>query len=68
MSGWCWGKIFTLMDICLYVGFLGFYDGLSCFPLNEAPIYVGKHILKLAKTFTLKMIPCIDQWYAQFGP
>ena len=66
MSGRCWGKIFTIIDICLYVGFLGFYDGFSCFPLNEAPIYVGKHMLKLAKAFTVKMTPCMDQWHAQF--
>ena len=55
-----WGKIFTLMDSCLYVGFRGLYDGLSCFPPNEEPIYVGKHILNLAKAFTVKMAPCID--------
>ena len=30
------------MGGCLYVGFLGFYDGLSGFPLNEAPIYIEK--------------------------
>ena len=45
----------------LYVGFPGFYDGLMCFPLNEAPIYVGKHMLMLAKAFMMKMTPCIDQ-------
>ena len=49
------------MGSCLNVGFLGFNDGLSCFPLNEARIYVEKHILKLAKAFALKMTPCIDQ-------
>ena len=56
------------MESCLYVGFLGFYGGLTCFPLDDAPIYAGKHIFKLAKAFTMKMTPCIDQWYAQFGP
>jgi hypothetical protein len=55
------GKIFTLLDIFLFVGFLGFYDGLSCFTLNEEPIYVGKHFLKLAKALTMKMTPFIDQ-------
>ena len=45
--------------------FLPFY-GFSCFPPNEAPIYVGKHMLKLAKALTVKMTPCIDQWHAQF--
>ena len=44
-----------------FVGFLGFYDGFSCFPLNEVPIYVGKHMLKLDKAFTVKMTSCIDQ-------
>jgi hypothetical protein len=29
--------------LTIYVSFLGFYDGLSCFPLNEAHIYVGKN-------------------------
>ena len=53
---------------CLYVGFIGFDDGLSCFPLNEKPIYVEKHIFQLAKAFTMKMTSCIDQWHAQFGP
>ena len=24
-------------------------------------------MLKLAKVFTVKMTPCIDQWHAQFG-
>ena len=61
MSGRCWGEIFTIIDICLYVDFLGFYDGFSCFSPNEAPIYVGKHMLKLDKAFTVKMTPCIDQ-------
>ena len=56
------------MDIYLYVGFRGFYDGLSCYPLNEAPIYIEKHMLKLAKAFTMKMTHCIDQKYAQFCP
>ena len=64
----CWGKIFTLMGSCLYFGFTGFYDGLSCYPLNEAPIYIEKHMLKLAKAFTMKMTHCIDQKYAQFCP
>ena len=49
------------MGSCLNVGFLGFDDGLSCFPLNEAPINVRKYILKLAKAFTMKMTPCIGQ-------
>ena len=68
MFGRYWVKIFILMGSCLYVGFLCFYDGLSCFPLNEAPIYIEKHMLKLAKAFTMKMTPCIYKWYALFGP
>ena len=49
------------MGGCLYVGFLGFYDGLSRFPLNEAPIYIEKNMMNLAKAFTMKMAPWIDQ-------
>ena len=61
MPGRCLGKIYTLMGSCLYVGFIGFDDGAWCFPLYEAPINVRKHIFKLAKAFTMKMTPCIDQ-------
>ena len=56
------GERFSLLWIFAFMlVFEAFIMVYRVFLLNEEPIYVGKHILKLAKTFTLKMIPCIDQ-------